>query len=462
MPLSFGQRRLWLAEQVAPGSLAYTTPVLLRWRGALRAEVMRACLDAVVERHEVLRTTFVTRRGVPTQVVGEFRGADVEVVDCRGGAGAGVDQAVREELERPFDLVRGPLFRARIILAADDAGVLVVNMHHIVTDGWSAGVLQDELVALYPALAAGGVSPLAELPWQYADFAVWQRELLTPERRAVLEGYWRERLAGAPAYMSLPYDRDPSGVESRAGTTFSFSLDPAVVTGVRALARAENSTLFMVLLAAYQVLLSRVTGETDVVVTTSVAGRSHARLDELIGFFVNNLVLRTDLSGEPSFPEVVRRVRRTVLDAQDHQDLPFDMLVAAIRPPRRAHQTPFLQTSMVQQPESIAQYHIGELAVRPIEPPLAAAPLDLAFSFFEDVGVEIQINYRVDLFTSETIRHLSEQFSATLSAAVEQDEGVERIPVGHGAVLAGEVRERPSGAGAQDRGYGGENDERGR
>ncbi|MBG0566559.1 condensation domain-containing protein [Actinoplanes aureus] len=424
MPLSFGQRRLWIAEQAAPGSLAYTTPMLLRWRGAVRVDVMRSCLDAVVERHEVLRTTFGTERGVPTQVVGEFRGADVEVVDCRGDA-IGVDQAIRAELERPFDLVHGPLFRARIILEADDSGVLLVNMHHIVTDGWSVGILQDELVALYPALAAGDVSPLDELPLQYADFAVWQRELLTQERRSALEGYWRKQLSEAPAYMSLPYDRDPSGVESRDGNTFSFSLDSAVVDGVRALAREENSTLFMVLLAAYKISLSRLTGETDIVVTTSVAGRSHAKLDYLIGFFVNNLVLRTDLSGEPSFRDAVRRVRQTVLDAQDHQDLPFDMLVAAIRPPRRPQQTPFLQTAFVHQPEPIAQYHLGDLAVRPIPAPVAAAPIDLVFSFFEDTGIELQINYRVELFKPETIRNLSEQFSATLSAAVRQDEGGE-------------------------------------
>jgi hypothetical protein len=418
MPLSFGQRRLWIAEQVAPGSLAYTTPVLLRWRGEMRVEVLRSCLDAVVERHEVLRTTFVTELGVPTQLVGEFRGADVQVVDCRGDGAAGVDRAIREELERPFDLARGPLFRARVIVEADDAGVLLVNTHHIVTDGWSGAVLQDELVALYPVLAAGGVSPLPELPLQYADFAVSQRESLTPERRRVVQDYWRERLAGAPAYTSLPYDRDPSGVESREGSTFAFSLDPAVLGGVRALAREENATSFMVLLAAYKVVLAKLTGETDVVVTTSVAGRSDAGLDGLIGFFVNNIVLRTDLSGEPGFREVVRRVRHTVLDAQDHEDLPFDMLVAALRPPRRPQQTPFLQTAFVHQPESIAEYHIGDVAVRPIPAPLTPAPLDLTFSFFEDVGLEIQINYRVDLFKPDTIRHLGEQFSATLRAGV--------------------------------------------
>lgn len=418
MPLSFGQRRLWLAEQVAPGSLAYTTPVLLRWRGGMRVDVLRSCLDAVVERHEVLRTAFVTELGVPTQVVGEFRGADVRIVDCRGAGAAGADQAIREELERPFDLARGPLFRARVVVEADDAGVLLVNMHHIVTDGWSGGVLQDELVALYPALAAGGVSPLPELPVQYADFAVAQRESLTPERRQVVQDYWRERLAGAPAYTSLPYDRDPSEVESREGSTFAFSIDPALAGRVRALARDENATSFMVLLAAYKVVLSKSTGETDVVVTTSVAGRNDPDLDGSIGFFVNNVVLRTDLSGEPAFREVVRRVRDTVLDAQDHQDLPFDMLVAALRPPRRPRRTPFLQTAFVHQPESIAEYLIGDVAVRPIPAPLTPAPLDLTFSFFEDVGLEVQLNYRVDLFRPDTIRRLGEQFSATLAAGV--------------------------------------------
>jgi Condensation domain len=414
-PLSFGQRRLWLAEQVAPGSLAYSTPLLLRWTGALRPDVLRSCLDAIVARHEVLRTTFTTDVGVPVQVVGEFRGADVVVVDCRGG---GADDAVRAELERPFDLARGPLFRARVVVAADDAGVLVLNMHHLVTDGWSFMVLQDELLALYPALAAGEPSPLGELPMQYADFAVGQQESLTPERRAVLERYWRERLAGAPAYTRLPYDRDPAGAGSSAGETLCFSLDPDVVSGARALARDEGSTLFMVLLAAYKLLI----GGTDVVVATSAAGRNHASLDGLVGFFVDNLVLRTDLSGQPGFREVVRRVRETVLDAQDHQDLPFDMLVAAVRPPRRPKQTPFLQTALVHQPEPVTEYRLGDATVRPVPAPVTGAPLELTFSFFEGVGIDIQINYRVELFRAETVRALGERYRAILGQAVARDE----------------------------------------
>ncbi|MDG4810901.1 condensation domain-containing protein [Micromonospora sp. WMMD1120] len=446
MPLSFGQRRLWLAEQVAP-SLAYSTPLLLRWRGAMRADVLRACLDAVVERHEVLRTTFVTDRGVPTQVVNEPSGVDLTVVDCSGAGAGAVDQAVRAELERPFDLVRGPLFRARLILEADDSGLLLLNAHHIVTDGWSGMVLQDELVALYPALAAGDPPPLGALPMQYADFAVRQRESLTQERRSELEGYWRERLSGAPAYLTLPYDRDPSGVASRDGSTFGFSLDRTVLDGVRAVAREQNATVFMVLLAAYKVLLSRETGATDIVVTTSVADRSEPGVDGLIGFFVNNLVLRTELSGGPGFRAVVRRVRRTVLDAQDHQDLPFDMLLSAVRPPRRPHQTAFLQTAFVHQPESIFEYRIGDLAVRPVAPPQTAAPLDLTFSVFEDDGLEIQINYRVELFTPATIRRLSEQFTATIDAGVTRDEGIEAPGVEPGRAGDGDAALSGTGRG---------------
>ncbi|MEK8107172.1 condensation domain-containing protein [Micromonospora sp. M12] len=294
--------------------------------------MLRSCLDAVVERHEVLRTTFVTERVSPRRWSARF-----VVPTCRSWTVVVPARPASIRLFVPSWSGHSTWRVARcsgpVILEADDAGVLVLNMHHIVTDGWSIGVLQDELVALYPALAAGGASPLGELPLQYADFAVWQRESLTPGRRSVLEGYWRKRLEGAPAYVSLPYDRAPAEVESREGDTFGFSLDPTAVEAVRAVARAENSTVFVVLLAAYKVMLSRLTGQTDVVVATSVAGRDHPKLDELIGFFVNNLVLRTDLGGGPSFRDTVRRVRQTVLDAQDHQDLPFDMLVAAVRPP---------------------------------------------------------------------------------------------------------------------------------
>lgn len=438
MPLSFGQRRLWLAEQVAPGTLAYSIPLLLQWRGALQVDVLRSCLDAVVDRHEVLRTTFAARRGVPVQMVGERCAADVVVVDCRDGGAAAVDRAVRTELECPFDLVDGPLFRARLLLAAVDAGVLLLNMHHLVTDGWSVALLQDELVAMYPVLAAGGASPLGELPLQYADFAVWQRESLTQERRQVLEGFWRERLAGAPAYLNLPYDQDPSGVQSQEGSTLTLSLAPGLVTGLRALAREENSTLFMALLAAYKIALSRWTGQMDIALATPVSDRSHARLEGLIGFFVNNLVIRTDLHGEPSFRDVVQRVREAVLDAQDHQDLPFDLLVAAVRPPRRARQTPFLQTSMVHQPESIAEYRLGDIAVQPVHAPLPGSPLELTFAFYEDAGIRLQIDYRVDLFVPETVRSLCQEYVAILSAGVAHDEGTgrstdERIPDGHRA-----------------------------
>ncbi|WEO95428.1 amino acid adenylation domain-containing protein [Streptomyces sp. FXJ1.172] len=426
--LSYGQRRLWLADQVEPGSLAYSTPFVLRLRGRVRPEVVGACLSEIVRRHEVLRTTFAVEGGVPVQVVGVPFEVDVPVVDCRGGGVGAVDAAVRGELSVPFDLARGPLLRARLIVAGVDEWVLVLNMHHIVVDGWSVGVLQDELLALYPVLCRGddvSLSGLAELPLQYADFAGWQLGELTAERRGVLESFWCERLAGAPAYMRLPYDRLPSVAGGWEGDVFGFGLDAGVVAGVRAFARAEGCTPFMVLLAAYKVLLWRLTGETDVVVATPVAGRGHASLEGLIGFFVNNVVLRTDLGGGVGFREVVRRVRETVLDAQDHQDLPFDLLVAATRPPRLPGRTPYLQTSLVHQPEPVTEYRLGDLVATPTQAPLTGAPLDLTLSVFEGSGIDIQVNYRSDLFDADTIKSISEQFVEVLRRGIEDDTAVQ-------------------------------------
>ncbi|KAA6197682.1 non-ribosomal peptide synthetase, partial [Streptomyces parvus] len=235
--------------------MAYTTPLILRLRGPVRPDVVQASLSAIVARHEVLRTVFAAERGVPVQVIGPAYEVALPVVDCRDGSPDDVDAAIREELTTPFHLARGPLFRARLIVTSVQESVLVLNMHHIVTDGWSAIVLQDELAAIYPALCAGEPSPLPELPLQYADYAVQQEVLLTTDRRQALETYWRDKLDGAPAYMQLPYDRQPLADPRWEGDTHSFTLDPQLTTDLRTLARDEGLTPFMVLLAAYNILL---------------------------------------------------------------------------------------------------------------------------------------------------------------------------------------------------------------
>ncbi|MFJ4716602.1 condensation domain-containing protein, partial [Streptomyces sp. NPDC088785] len=231
---------MWLAERAAPGSLAYTTPLVLRLRGPVRPDVVQAALSAIVARHEVLRTVFAAERGVPVQVIGPAYEVALPVVDRRDAGPADVDAAIREELGTPFHLDRGPLFRARLIVTGAQESVLVLNMHHIVTDGWSAIVLQDELAALYPALCAGEPSPLPELPLQYADHAVRQEALLTADRRKALETYWRDKLDGAPAYLPLPYDRQPPAEPRWEGDTHSFTLDARLTTDLRALARDEG------------------------------------------------------------------------------------------------------------------------------------------------------------------------------------------------------------------------------
>ncbi|WP_318654371.1 amino acid adenylation domain-containing protein [Streptomyces sp. WA6-1-16] len=443
--LSYGQRRLWLAEQAAPGSLAYTTPLILRLRGPVRPDVVQASLSAIVARHEVLRTVFEAERGVPVQVIGPAYEVALPVVDCRDGSPDDVDAAIREELTTPFHLARGPLFRARLIVTSVQESVLVLNMHHIVTDGWSAIVLQDELAAIYPALCAGEPSPLPELPLQYADYAVQQEVLLTTDRRQALETYWRDKLDGAPAYMQLPYDRQPLADPRWEGDTHSFTLDPQLTTDLRTLARDEGLTPFMVLLAAYNILLHQLTGQTDIVIATPVAGRNHPHLDHLIGFFVNNLVLRTDLGANPTFRDVAHRTRETVLDAQDHQDLPFDLLIAATRPPRRPNQTPYLQTSLVYQPESVSEYAIGDLMATPTQAPLPGSSLDLTFQVFEGSSMQIQVNYRSDLFDANTIASLSERFVDVLRRGTSR--GDAPITAGHNSLP--ELKEGESLAGPE-------------
>ena len=305
LPLSFAQQRLWFIEQLEPGSTAYHMPSVLRLRGPLDARVLERALGEVVRRHEALRTTFGESEGVPFQVVHPAGAARLEVTDLSRLAPAEREaearRLAREEAQRPFDLRAGPLFRTRLLRLGEEEHVLVLAMHHVVSDGWSMGVLFGELSALYEAFARGEASPLPELPVQYADFAVWQRAWLSGEVLERQIAWWRERLEGAPPLLELPTDRArPATQDPRAGRVFR-ALPPETAEGVRALARREGATLYMVLLAALDLLLARWSGQEDVVVGTPIANRTRRETEGLIGFFVNTLALRTDLSGNPSF-----------------------------------------------------------------------------------------------------------------------------------------------------------------
>ncbi|HLL48225.1 MAG TPA: condensation domain-containing protein, partial [Longimicrobiaceae bacterium] len=347
LPLSFAQERLWVLDRMQPDGAAYNVPAAMRLRGALDARALERALGEVVRRHEALRTTFAERDDAPVQTVAPFGGFTLPVEDLAPLGEAERDAEARrraaEDAARPFDLEAGPIFRARLLRLDADDHVLLLCVHHVASDGWSTGVLFRELSALYGAFLAGAGSPLPELPVQYADFAVWQREQLQGEVLDRQLAWWRERLAGAPALLELPTDRPRPAVQTHPGAAERIALPAGLTERLAALGRREGATPYMTLLAAFQVLLAKYAGSEDVVVGSPIAGRTRRELEPLIGFFVNTLVLRTDLSGDPSFRETLRRVREVTLGAYEHQELPFEKLVAELQPERSLSHSPLFQ-----------------------------------------------------------------------------------------------------------------------
>ncbi|MEV6869079.1 condensation domain-containing protein, partial [Streptosporangium subroseum] len=421
LPLSFAQQRLWFLDQLEPGSVEYNVPVALRLAGALDVAALSAALDAVVERHEVLRTRFVATDGVAHQVIDPPSGFRLEIVDLSGEA-AGL--ALAEELsavdaETPFDLAAGPLFRGRLIRLASDDHVLSLCMHHVVSDGWSAGVLGRELTALYEAFSRGEASPLSPLAVQYADFAVWQRDWLQGEVLEGQLGYWRDRLEGAPV-LELPTDRPRAAVRSAAGGAVTFEVSGATAEALRALSRETGATMFMTLLSAFTVLLGKYAGQDDVVVGTPIANRNRSEIEDLIGFFVNTLVLRTDLSGDPTFAELVGRVRRESLGAYAHQDVPFEQVVDALAPERDRSRTPLFQVLFNYDPgnaEAGAPSALGSVSAEPVSAGRAVAQFDLSVTLGEGTGkLDGTIEYSSDLFDQVTAEAMAGSLTVLLDA----------------------------------------------
>ncbi|HEV7216896.1 MAG TPA: condensation domain-containing protein, partial [Chloroflexota bacterium] len=345
-PCSFAQQRLWFLEQLDPGNPSYSIGSAVIVRGVVDEDALGHSLNAVVQRQEALRTSIVTANGEPVQLVASRLQVPLPVVDlCDRPAMERLPEAMRlgqDDARRPFDLTNASLMRAMLLRLGDEEHVLCLTMHHIVTDGWSLRVFFGELMALYEARLALRPSPLAALPVQYADFALWQRERL---RGAVLEehlAYWRRRLATLPE-LDLPTDRPRPADRTYEGSSVDTALDAELTDRLRSLARQERTTLFMVLLAAFQALLGRYSGQIDFAVGTPVAGRDRPELEGIIGFFVNTLALRADLAGNPSFRELLGRVRTTTLDAYAHQELPFEKLVEELQPERRTDQNPLVQ-----------------------------------------------------------------------------------------------------------------------
>ncbi|HEX8189578.1 MAG TPA: amino acid adenylation domain-containing protein [Pyrinomonadaceae bacterium] len=433
--LSFAQQRLWLLDRLAPGSAAYNLPAAVRLRGPLDAGALGRALDEVVARHEALRTTFAEEDGLPFQVIAPRLEVALQVTDLgelpAGGREAEARRLAGEEMARPFDLSAGPLLRARLLRLADDDHVALLTMHHIVSDGWSQGVLVSELSALYAAFSAGEASPLAELPIQYADYAAWQREYLTGEVLESQLSYWRGQLAGVPA-LELPTDRPRPAVQTFRGARQGFLLDAELSRALREWSRSEGVTLFMTLLAAFHVLLSRYTGQSDIAVGTPVAGRDRLETEGLIGFFVNTLVVRAAVGGRGlTLREAVRRVRASALGAYAHQDLPFEKLVEELEPTRDLSRQPLFQVMAVMQNMPGGRLEMGGVELEGFggegeggEGGAAKFDLTLMAEELGDGRLAVGFEYNRDLFDAWRIERMGRHYERVLGELV-RDAGQE-------------------------------------
>ncbi|MGH3670078.1 MAG: amino acid adenylation domain-containing protein, partial [Pseudonocardiaceae bacterium] len=420
---SFAQQRLWFLNEFEPGSVAYLTRVGLRLRGELDTRALTSAFTELVARHESLRTTFEHVDGQGVQVVHPPHEVTLPVVDLSGldpqSREPQLQRILAEESSRPFDLALGPLMRTCLVrLDTQDHGLILV-LHHIITDGWSMGILLAELSTLYGAAAGHGQADLAPMPLQYADFAAWHRERLTGP--AIEEGlaYWRDRLRGVPP-LELPTDRPRPAVQTSAGAVHEFLVPREVTTGLKELARRQDCTVFMTLVAACQVLISRWSGQDDVAVGTVVSGRERAELEALIGFFVNTLVLRSTVRSTQSFTDFLGTVKETVLDAFAHQDVPFERLVDELEPTRDTSRTPLFQALVILQntpnhaPE---EGSLPGLQVDALELPVTSTNFDITLEFHDsDHGLRATVTYNTDVFMVSTIQRLAGTLQVLLDA----------------------------------------------
>jgi amino acid adenylation domain-containing protein/non-ribosomal peptide synthase protein (TIGR01720 family) len=435
-PLSNAQQRLWFMHQLAPDSAFYNVPFATRLNGHVDIPALQRALDEIVLRHEVLRTSFPLVDGAPVQVVSDQAHVPLEIVDITAHPiatrRAEAQRLADEEATKPFELAIGPVIRAMAVKLEDAEHWLVMTLHHIVADGWSMNVLSQELGALYAAFSAGLRSPLPPLPLQYAEFATWQREWLKGEGLEVQMAYWAQQLANLPT-VPLLTDRPRASTPDFRGGFHRFAVPDGVISALRDLAEDQNATLFMALLATFNVLLFRYTSQEDVVVGAPIANRSRKELEPLIGFFVNTLVLRTDLSGNPSFRTVIARTRRVALDAYDHQDVPFERLVEVLQPERDISRNPLFQIGFVLQNAWNASTSTGNEADRDREPDVqrGTSIFDLAIHLWErGEGIGGGIEYSTALFDETTIARLGVHFLTLLEGAVvHPDASIADLPL---------------------------------
>jgi amino acid adenylation domain-containing protein len=435
LPLSFAQSRLWFLDQLKPNSAFYNIPAALRLQGQLQVTALQQSLREIIHRHSALRTNFITVDGQPVQIIHTETAWALSIVDGkdlpRGKQEIASQQLASSLAQQPFDLANEPLFRATLVVLSETEHILLMCTHHIVSDGWSMGVFVQELATLYNAYSQGQPSPLAPLVVQYADFAVWQRQWLAGEVLQTQLAYWQKQLADAPALLSLPTDRPRPPVQTFSGAHLTFGLSCELTLALTQLSQQQGVTLFMTLLAAFDVLLYRYTDTEDILVGSAIANRNRSEIEGLIGFFVNTLVMRTDVSGNPSFAELLARVRELAIDAYAHQDLPFEMLVEALQPERSLSHTPLFQVMFVLQNAPRTQIELTGLSVSSLPAQSATAKFDLTLVMENTADGLVGVwEYNTDLFDDSTIERMAGHFQTLLEGIVANSIGqISQLPL---------------------------------
>jgi amino acid adenylation domain-containing protein len=433
-PLSFSQQRLWFLSQLDPNS-PFNICVGMQLSGILKVEALQQTLNALVMRHEALRTNLVSVEGNPVQVVSDRSSVKLTVIDLSEFSGidreAEVQKILKKEAQRPFNLSSDLMLAATLLRLGEEEHTLLLVMHHVAVDGWSIAILLRELVAFYKAFSTGSSLLLPELPIQYADFAHWQRQWLTGDTLETQLNYWKQQLAGAPPLLELPTDRPRPSVQTFHGNSTYFHLNSALTQKLKVLSQQSGKTLFMTLLAAFVTLLSRYSGQEDIVIGSPIANRNHSEIEFVVGFFINTLVLRTQLHGDPTFLELLERVREMTLDAYDHQDLPFEKLVEELQPERSLSHAPLFQVMFVLQNTPTEKLELPELSITPFDLEDFTVADDLFLSMEEtETGLVGELVYNSDLFDATTVAQMARHFQTLLEGIVANPtERISRLPL---------------------------------
>ncbi|MEG4345120.1 amino acid adenylation domain-containing protein [Microcoleus sp. A003_D6] len=423
IPLSFAQARLWFLDQLQPESAFYNISLALRMSGQLNIATLQRAINEIIQRHEALRTNFATQEGQPVQIIASTINLELRVVNLlhlpQSERETEAQQLAVAEANQPFNLEREPLLRGTVLQLGETEYVLLLTMHHIISDGWSLGIFVKEITELYTAFYSGESPSLPELPIQYADFALWQRQWLTGEILQTQLNYWKQQLLEAPALLELPTDRPRPAVQTFRGAHQSFAISQELSLALVSYSKRKEVTLFMLLVAAFQTLLYRYTGQDDIVLGTPLANRNRQEIEGIIGFFVNTLVLRTDLSGNPTFEQLLNRVQEMALQAYTHQDLPFEQLVEVLHPTRDLSYTPLFQVMFALEDASVPSIELPELTVSSYPVEIGTAKFDLTLSMENRAdGLVAEWEYNTDLFDADTIARMTQHLQTFLKGIV--------------------------------------------